>query len=256
MNAGLTRWQVEDILAASENVDVPAGLMLAAAEEIRAALLGDIAESTRRVAANVSSFRTSKPTRRARVRVTAVCAATIVLAVLLGAASTGALPMAVQHRVAKVSGLVGINLPDANPGDASDADAVRVGHGNGSTPGATPTRAAAEKGAGSGTSGLHQSDAAGAPHLGLDSASGGNPNASIGDNPSSGHGDNDSDVDENNAGNADKNAGGNQGSNSGGNGNQGLNGDNENNSAVGNPSKNAGGNPDNSRENEDTGRNT
>ena len=123
MNAGLTRWQVEDILAASEEVDVPAGLMLRAAEDIRTAFLGP-ATMARPTSAVVSPIRVRQQPRRPSTRVAAVCAATLSVAALLGAANAGALPSAVQRPVATVAGLVGINLPEPD-GNGPGIDAAR-----------------------------------------------------------------------------------------------------------------------------------
>jgi hypothetical protein len=224
VNAGLTRWQIEDILAASEDVDVPAGLMLATAEEIRAALLRPVAESSHRVAGTVSPIRGARPARRARVRVAAVCAAALSLAVLLGAATTGALPPTVQDRVAKVGGLVGIHLPDADPGGPPDTGAV-VGRGGGSTAGATAAGGTAENHARSdrppGTSGTPDPGSGGSSPAGnSDADSGGNPNAGGGGNLNLGGGN----QHDNSAGNpysggSPNNSSGNETNNAGGNGN-------------------------------------
>ena len=125
MNAGLTRWQVEDILAASEEADVPAGAMLRAAEDIRAAFLGPAIDSSRRTSEVVSPIRVRRQTRRARTRVAAVCAATLSVAALLGAANAGALPTVVERPVARVAGLIGIKLPEVD-GGGPGVDAERT----------------------------------------------------------------------------------------------------------------------------------
>jgi len=128
VNGGLTRGQIEDILTAAEDVDVSATQMLSAAEEIRAALLGPATDSSRHSSEVVALIRVPRQTRRARTRVAAVCAATLSVAVLVGAANAGALPTVVQRPVSRAAGLIGIDLPEPDSSNVPETGPVHVAH--------------------------------------------------------------------------------------------------------------------------------
>ena len=220
MNRGLTPQQVGEILEGSARVDVPAGRLIAAAEEIRAALLpNDGAGETAPVVVT--------PVRSHRRRAV-LAAAALTVATTLSFASAGALPGSAQSRVAQVAAVLGINLP--NPDDARGPDtgidsepadaASTPGDDPADAAGGSPPRAAYE------SPGTTASDPSGTAPASVATASGGtgapagpaapetpaDPEAPADPAPGQGNGNGKA------GGNGSDNAGGNGNGNAGGNG--------------------------------------
>jgi len=145
VNPRLTPAQIDDIVAAAEHVDVPADQLLAAAAEIRAALLGttdDVVLDLTQAPAVDIALPQLMGLRRARVVRTALVAAALSLAVLLSAAFAGALPASLQHPIADVAKLIGINVPQSDSAPTVDSSAGIKVASNSPTPGGTRAGAA------------------------------------------------------------------------------------------------------------------
>jgi hypothetical protein len=137
MNPRLTPTQIEEILAASAHVDVPADQLLDAAAEIRAVLLaasGEVPVLRTPRSVDLRERRSDAPTlvtRRARTVRTTLVAAALALALGLSVAAAGALPGPIQDPFTRVANLFGLDLPlTEQPADARSGGGTPVSTGS------------------------------------------------------------------------------------------------------------------------------
>jgi hypothetical protein len=149
MDCSLPPERVREILDEAHRSDVPSGRLVLTAELIRHALSASCPHRRPPAFLGLAGTAPSRgaPMRTTRVRAarTVLATATLSLATVLATAVAGALPAAVQHRVATGAAILGLDLPrpqrtpsdvdaasrDGEPGTPG-ADAARDGAGGGS----------------------------------------------------------------------------------------------------------------------------